>query len=233
MKHGLNKNYSEDTMLINGTICKEGYFSFNDSGKCIAIADGVGGNPGGKEASEFVLEMLNKLSTDNLEDCAYKINEELILYAEGISGKERMATTLTALFFNDDKPSIFIHVGNTRLYAVQGEYLKQLTKDHTTVEYLKSRGDYEAAEIAPRNEITACFGSGDLSAIKQITVHELDRAYSGFVMTSDGIHEYLSEEFLENFISADTYTEQAFIELSHEASKNGSLDDKSIIIVKI
>ena len=220
-------------MLINGTICKEGYFSFNDSGKCIAIADGVGGNPGGKEASEFVLEMLNKLSTDNLKNCAYKINKELISYAEGISGKERMATTLTALFFNDNKPSIFVHVGNTRLYAVQGEYLKQLTKDHTTVEFLKSRGDYVAAESAPRNEITACFGSGNLNAIKQLTVHESDRAYSGFVMTSDGIHEYLSEELLENFISSDTYTEEAFIALSHEASKNGSLDDKSIIIIKI
>ena len=232
MEHGKEKTHSEDTMLLNRTLCKEGYYSFSTPGNCTAIADGVGGNPGGKEASEFVISKINGNGPLNNVDDAYVINEELLSYASTIPSKEKMATTLTALFFYEENPLRIIHVGNTRLYAIQGEYLKQLTRDHTTVEYLKARGDYEAAENAAKNEITACFGGGTSSTIKQLQIYEFDRDYAGFVITSDGFHDYLDEEALEDFISADSFTEDSFKSLAQKAEEAGSTDDKSIIVIK-
>ena len=159
MEHGKYKTSSEDTMIANCEICKDGYFVFNSPGNCIAIADGVGGNAGGMEASEFVAEKLKAGLSDEIRTAVFKINYDLLSYALSVPGKEKMATTLTALLFSDNKPSYILHVGNTRLSAIQGEYLKQLTRDHTTVEYLKTRGDYEAAEKAAHGMlwIRKCF----------------------------------------------------------------------------
>lgn len=233
MEHGANKICSEDTMVANGLICKDGYFAFEASGNCVAIADGVGGNAGGQEASEFVTNMLKNGISGDIKETAYRINDELISYAKTIPGKEQMATTLTALLLNNGKPTYVLHVGNTRLSAIQGEYLKQLTRDHTTVEYLKSRGDFDAAANAAQNEITACFGAGVATTISQLQVYEIDRDYAGFVITSDGLHDYLDEEIIEDFAASGIYTENSFKSLVQQAKDCGSVDDISIIVVKL
>lgn len=233
MEHGANKISSEDTMLINNIICKDGYFFFDTSGDCVAIADGVGGNAGGQEASEFVVNGLRKYVYEDIKEAAHRINEDLISYAKTVPGKEQMATTLTALFFNDEKPCCFLHAGNTRLSAIQGEYLKQLTRDHTTVEYLRSRGDFDAADSAAQNEIISCFGAGNTSTLSQLQFCEIDKDYAGFIITSDGIHDYLDEETIEDFAAAKVFTEDSFKSLIQLAKDCGSADDKSIIVVKL
>lgn len=233
MEHGANKICSEDTMVVNSQICKDGYFSFDVLGNCVAVADGVGGNAGGQEASEFVSNRLKDGIDGEAKVTALRINEDLISYAKTIPGKEQMATTLTALLFSDEKPACVLHVGNTRLSAIQGEYLKQITRDHTTVEFLRSRGDFEAADSAIQSEITSCFGAGHVANISQLQVCEIDRDYAGFVITSDGLHDYLDEEVVEDFVAFGLFSEDAFKRLVQQARENGSVDDVSVIIVKL
>lgn len=233
MERGSGKECSEDTMSVNGQLLKEGFFSFESSGNCVAVADGVGGNAGGREASEFVVNKFKDGIEGNAKTTAEKINADLISYAMSVPGKEQMATTLSAMLFNDAEPSFIIHIGNTRVSAIQGEYLKQLTNDHTTVEFLKCRGDFEAAERAPKNEITACFGSGNPARLNQLQIIEIDRSYAGYVITSDGIHDYLDEEVIEDFISNGCFTELAFKGLFRQAKECGSSDDKSIVVVRL
>lgn len=233
MEHGANKVCSEDTILANGQICKDSYFSFDASGNCAAVADGVGGNAGGQEASEFVLNMLKTGIVGDAKEAALRINEELISYAKTIPEKEHMATTLTALLFHDEKPTCVLHVGNTRLSAIQGEYLKQITRDHTTAEFLRSRGDFDAADNAPQSEITSCFGAGNAAIISQLQVYEINKNYAGFVITSDGLHDYLDEEVVEDFIVSGVFSEDAFKSLVQQARENGSVDDISVIVVNL
>ena len=233
MERGADKPISEDTILANSTLLKEGYYSSEATGNCVAIADGVGGNAGGREASEFVLARCkDELLKSDPQTTIRAINDALLTYAESVVGMEQMATTLSAILFSEDSPEIIVHIGNTRVSAIQGEYTKQLTKDHTTVELLRSRGDYEAAELAPQNEITACMGSGNKARLSQLQIIEVDREYSGYVITSDGIHDYLEIEDIEDFISFGDWSKQAFENLSQKAKDNGSNDDKSIVIVK-
>ena len=233
MERGAGKLFSEDTMLSNGTIMKEGFYTFDSPSDCVAIADGVGGNAGGREASEYVLgRCRNELSIEDPRTTIQKINSDLLEYARKMSGMEQMATTLSAIIFSDASPAKIVHIGNTRVSAIQGAYAKQLTKDHTTVEFLRARGDYDAADRAPQNEITACMGSGTKDRISQLQIIEVDRDYSGYVLTSDGIHDYLEAEDIEDYIACGDWSEQAFENLSRRARDNGSDDDKTIIIVK-
>ncbi|MGI6337104.1 MAG: PP2C family protein-serine/threonine phosphatase [Eubacteriales bacterium] len=234
MERRTGRLFSEDTMLANGAVLKEGFYSFDTTGNCIAIADGVGGNAGGREASEYVLDRCrNELTKEDPRTSILNINDGLLAFAKSAFGMEQMATTLSAILFCDNAPVKIVHVGNTRVMAIQGEYTKQLTKDHTTVELLRARGDYDAAERAPQNEITACMGSGNPARIAQLQIIEVDREYSGYVLTSDGIHDYLDLEDIEDFISSGDWSKQAFEELAQRAKSKGSDDDKSIIIIRV
>lgn len=231
MKCGKAKSASEDTLLINRQILKEGYFVSAEQCNCIAIADGVGGNKGGREASEYVLYRWRDKEIDGSRSSAIQLNNDLIQYSSSIYGMEQMATTLSAVIFDKEKPTRITHIGNSRVCAIQGEYLKQLTKDHTIVELLRSRGAFEAAERAPKNEITACFGAANSNYLNQLQVIDLEKEYQGFVLTTDGLHDYLDEDEIERFCSQGDYTEKAFAELAETACRNGSEDDKSIIVV--
>ena len=102
----------------------------------------------------------------------------------------------------------------------------------TVVQYLRSKGDDEAADKAPKNEITACLGSGSSKCIRQLQIIEIEREYTGYIITSDGIHDYLDEDELEFFISQNDYSDERFKLLINSAKEQGSCDDKSIIIIK-
>lgn len=233
MEHGSGKEVSEDAMLVNGLLLKDGYVACSHSGTCVAIADGVGGNAGGKEASEFVLQKCNEGLAPDARNAVIEINNALLQYANTFPGMEQMATTLSAIIFAEEKPIGIVHIGNTRISAIQGDYLKQLTTDHTTSEWLRSRGDDEAAEQAPKNEITGCLGSGNAARLSQLQTRDIDREYGGFIISSDGIHDYLNEEVIEDFIGQHDYSEKAFQELFNMASDAGSTDDKSMIVIRL
>jgi protein phosphatase len=231
MEKGKGKDASEDTILVGNMLLKEGFYFFEQAFSCVAVADGVGGNAGGRDASEFVASMFKENCEDDLISAARKINEELISYAREVRQKENMATTFSGIFFCNSLPYKVLHVGNTRVAAIQGVYLKQLTTDHTTVEWLRSRGMYEEADRAPGNEITACFGSGNTARLHQLTVIDIDRDFFGYFLTSDGIHDYLETEDLEDFVDAGDFSEDAFAALAQKAAENGSTDDKSMVLI--
>lgn len=233
MEKGSGKSVSEDTILVGDKLLKEGFYFFEQMFSCVAVADGVGGNAGGRKASEFVASSFKKIGGDDLPAAARKINDDLIAYAKEIPQEENMATTFSGIFFSESLPYKVLHVGNTRVSAIQGAYLKQLTTDHTTVEWLRSRGMYEVAECAPTNEITACFGSGNSARLQQLTAIDVDKKFSGYFLSSDGIHDYLEIEDIEDFVAANDFSESAFSALAQKAAENGSTDDKSVVLICI
>ena len=97
------------------------------------------------------------ISTEYLKLFIEGVNKDLLYYASSSSGKENMATTLTGLIMTSDSGYLF-HVGNTRVYGLQGNYLKQLTEDQTTYQWLLNIGQIDAAEKCSKNEITHCLG---------------------------------------------------------------------------
>ena len=125
VKTGVGKEMCDDAVFDGNKIITHDDSTINrkDSNSWIAIADGVGGNAGGHEASTFLLEYIheNYVSNDKKTDLYAMLkeaNEQLIAYAQEISGKENMATTFTGIFFEIGEVKI-AHSGNTRVYALQ------------------------------------------------------------------------------------------------------------------
>ena len=237
-KKGNGKNVCEDAAMVAGTVIFDSYFEIQAGQTYIvAIADGVGGNAGGECASRYVLNKLNAISmvdmsAEYLKQFIDGINKELLQYASTISGKENMATTLTGLILSVDKGYMF-HVGNTRVYGLQGNYLKQLTVDHTTYQWLLNIGQIEAAKRCDKNEITHCLGGGNIQYGSAVCVKEHDalNAYKRLLLTTDGIHEYVLIDELEDFISGEV-SEITMQILADKAKEKGSSDDQTIIVIE-
>jgi protein phosphatase len=230
---GVGKAENEDRIVVGKTILANGIFQYCGFEGLIAIADGVGGNNAGAVAAHFVANRVGELKCIDKESLN-AINEDLIETSNGDMGLRNMATTLSGLFCQDSTCTIF-HIGNTRIYALQGgRYLKQITEDDTTVNYLLRTGQLspdDAQTSANKGEITACFGAGDakLFDIKISTIPDANT----FLLTSDGVHDYVSLDELEN--SLQNYDNPVHIcwQIAENATANGSHDDISILIVEI
>lgn len=222
---GSGKNNSEDRILIGSHIICNEEFSGEIPLCVIGIADGVGGNAGGDIAAQFVCERLSECAPDAESFAA--VNAVLLEFARNTPGKEAMASTFSGIF----PGGMLLHIGNTRIYAVQGGYLKQLTEDMTTYNYLRSLGRYEEAENCAKNEITACFGGTNSLLFKPVIV---DKMLSGkIVITSDGVHDHIELDLLENIITASDDDLSACHCIVQSAINNGSEDDISVVIAKI
>lgn len=233
------KKNSDDYVVFNSTCLNNSEDLFDEPLKIIGVCDGVGGNAGGKFASGFVSDRLSKQeafpgTVDGLERFFGSVNNELIEYASREIDKKNMATTFSGLIASDSG-LFLVHIGNTRVYRKQGQYLKQITEDQTMYQLLLDRGAYEDAEKCNKNEIYACLGGGRPDYARPIIIKQIDEIQNGdlFVITSDGIHEYVSIERLEKFIMNDADKDGDYLdEVLKNARENGSTDDCSLVLIR-
>lgn len=228
---------NEDRILINDTIVSDGTFEIECDGNLkICVADGVGGNNAGAVASSFVCENLKNIVSLEKNDLL-EINYQLLTNSTENANYSGMATTLSGICISDEKASSF-HIGNTRMYVFQGSYIKQITEDHTSVNWLVKTGKLskkDAEVYDKRNEITACFGGGNSALINSLVFEENNEALLNakrIVLTSDGVHEYVSIDEMEDILNNENISPlQACAEIINIAKVNGSSDDKSIVII--
>ena len=154
-KCGKSHSASEDTALVGTDVFvnTNATVPFPQLG-FICVADGVGGNCGGAKASNYICTALAEaegLHPNMLQHYLCEENEALIQLSNEASEYSNMATTLSGVYIVDDE-MFLLHVGNSRIYAKQGNYLKQLTSDHTTHNWLMSTGNLEAAQKGEKKE---------------------------------------------------------------------------------
>ena len=228
------ESWNEDRIIVGKNIIAGGILQSQLTNGIIAVADGVGGNNAGAVASHYVAKQLSTLNTVSENDLT-RINEELLSLSLECSAYENMATTLSGVASFNGATQVF-SIGNTRVYLLQGKkYLKQLTTDDTTLNYLLATGQLspeEAESFDRKNEITACFGGGaaHLFKMKCSTIESLS---SPFMMTSDGIHDYISIDLMEDIIAENGITVLACEAMISAARDAGSKDDISIVIGEI
>ena len=236
---GVGKPVCDDIAIINEVVVNDDHHQSEASNlHVVGITDGVGGNAGGKEASLFVAEALSKLTfaedEGGIRIQLEQLNRDLLEYAATVPGKQHMATTLTAIIAGGEK-YFLTHVGNTRMYVARGSYLKQLTTDQTTYQWLLSHGQVEEAEHCNKNEISACMGGGTESLLQQLEVRRVfeDGLPSVLILTSNGIHEYVDIDRLEDLIFSGEPDAEIIRTAMDEAEANGSTDDKTLVIIRV
>ena len=252
---GIGKNVSDDRVLIGHGVYSDCTECLTLESGCIAVADGVGGNQAGDIAAMLACTELAKMEKPSVEGFQ-KVNARLLDLAQSSSLLSGMATTISGIWVgqsspitdeaacateditavNTNIPACLMHVGNTRVYAIQaGNYLRQMTEDDTVVEYLLKSGklsEEEAFSYAGRNEITACLGGGR-AELNKLRVVPLPDGEERFMLTSDGVHETLNLDEMEDII-ADKSGEwlSAVKTLVGKAQEKGTNDDCTAVIVE-
>lgn len=192
-------------------------------GALLAVADGVGGIPGGAQASQCAVNTLRAAyyatpETWNLQralsDCFAAVNRAVL------QGEPKgRATTLSALVLRSRRWT-FAHAGDTRIWLYRNQQLQQLTTDH-------SRSHIDAGSVVIRAcgldvVLNSDSGSGE-SAEGDI-----------FLITSDGVHETLTAQALTALLQNSPHSMQEIAEsITRQALAAGSNDNVSISIARV
>lgn len=201
---GIRKKTNQDSLCLMAAQTKYGEV-------CLAvICDGMGGLQKGELASATVIKSFSRwfknelpqllrvqgFSLETIRSSWDKmINEQnSLVYRFGINENIQLGTTLTAMFFINDK-FITAQLGDSRAYSLDTK-INQLTRDQSVVARDVENGviTAEQAKTDPRrNVLLQCLGA--TQAIKtEYTVGNL-RPNMTFLLCSDGfVHEVFEEE---------------------------------------
>ncbi len=193
------------------------------------IADGVSSSSAGKEASEacvkgFLSDYYSTPDSWSVKKSCQKVLSALNswLYGIGVRNPDpthAMVSTLSALVFKSTRTHVF-HVGDSRIYRLRDGQLEPLTRDH----HAQMRGD--------RRYLSRAMG---------VDLH-LDIDYSSrslkendyYVFTTDGVHEYLKDREIHNFIEQHSDNlDMAAQRIVDAAAANDSPDNLTCQIVYI
>jgi protein phosphatase len=240
---GRIREHNEDTIGTDGDI------------GLVVLADGMGGYKAGEVASGIAVRTLMGLlkgAVDRedlslhdeqaglsrpgilLRDAIQRANKVIYQTAKTQAHCDGMGTTVVAGLFFDDKLTI-AHVGDSRLYRFRTGRLEQVTKDHSLLQELISRGFYtpeEAQRAAAKNYVTRALGVESTVDVEvtEVPVQKEDL----FLLCSDGLSDMVEDDDIQLTINTfganlETLAKQLVL-LSND---NGGRDNVSVVLVRV
>lgn len=205
-----------------------------------AVADGMGGYEAGNVASDMIVKTLNSITVDSLSlneiiDCVENslldVNRRIQEYADLILNGRTLGSTVVTLVIKGHTAAC-LWAGDSRLYRHRDNQLVQLSRDHSQVEELVSRGiisPEEAKNHPHSNIITRAIGANkDISIdIETFSAHPGDT----FLLCSDGLYNMLSNDEIASTIT-NYPVDEAVAMLIEKTLDNGAKDNVSVILVK-
>ena len=125
------------------------------------VADGMGGQQAGEQASLMAVELIpraiaRRLAPDETEpnrikeairDAVAEVNQEILGSSGAVTEFTNMGTTVVLAQFRYDR--VFVAgIGDSRAYRLRDGRLERLTKDHSLADALLEAGTISAEELA-------------------------------------------------------------------------------------
>ena len=200
---------------------------FATKGVLLAVADGVGGNAGGREAAEMTVRgvLSDYYATPEtlgvataLDKVLTALNRWVISQASSHHTMSGMATTLSLLVLRG-KHYTLAHVGDCRIYRLRNEELKQLTTDHVWdspgMRHVLKRA------IGLDQQLLVDYAEGEL------------KAGDVFALVSDGVWERLGQKSIHEIILLYHTPQLIADNLVKRALSEGSQDNATALVVRI
>lgn len=207
------------------------------------VADGMGGHRAGDYASrvcvktviESVQNSTLKTYIGILEEAIGVANRRLFEDAASNNDLKGMGTTLVVAVVLKDNTLYVANVGDSRLYLVDEEEIRQITEDHSLVEEMVKNGEIERSEakVHPnKNVITRAIGTSKhvVADYFEVQLKPGDK----ILLCSDGLSNMLEDRemwYIMNRYSNDTA--RAVEELVKKANINGGKDNISAVLVQV
>ncbi len=196
-------------------------------GALLAVADGVGGNAGGREAAEMTVRgVLSDYyatpetweTTAALDKVLGALNRWVVSQAARQREMAGMATTLSLLVLRGKRYTL-AHVGDSRIYRLRGSEMQQLTTDHVwdrpDMRHVLKRA------IGLDQQLQVDYAEGEL------------QAGDVFALMSDGVWDKLGQKGIHDILRLYHSPQMAADDLVNRALELGSQDNATALVVRI
>ncbi|WP_214888059.1 Stp1/IreP family PP2C-type Ser/Thr phosphatase [Exiguobacterium sp. s142] len=205
------------------------------------VADGMGGHEAGEVASGLVIEQFRRafptlpatpLAMETwFRDNVELANEQVLEFAKQ-SNLVMMGTTIAGVCWHDET-IVIVHIGDSRVYALRGGTLQQLTEDHSYVNVLKQLGELteEEMRIHPkRNIITRAIGSKEhVEPDLQVFA---DPEFDTILICTDGLTTHLTDEAIKHALTRPISADAKADMLIDQANRLGGSDNITVALVQ-
>ena len=228
---GRVREHNEDTISVGRWTCgdtmaapRRSVHDFADV-RLVLVADGMGGHAAGRQASRRAALRMQRLTLDDgeppeVEDALRTVNRELFATAAAEPALRGMGTTIAGILALADR-IVWFNVGDSRVYSVRQEFLRQLSVD-----------DVPAWAGPGSGRITQALGGAD--AFQEIQPHvgsQSTRAGRRYLLCTDGLTDAVPIETMERALS---HNDRAFArELLDSALAAGARDNVSIVLASV
>ena len=239
--------------ILDSNLSGQGPRRFSgEEGYLFIVADGMGGEAGGEEASRIAVEsvedyVLNALAwflhlggrdevvlREELKAALLRADRNILRRASRQPALQGMGTTLT-LAYSVGTELFLAHAGDCRAYLYRNGQLDQLTRDHTMAQMLVDSGQIapeEARWHRRRNVVTNVVGGPSAGVYAEFHKTHLDDG-DLLLLCSDGLTESVEPTRVARTLAAHADDPKAaarrLIELTLEA---GAPDNVTVIVAR-
>ncbi len=237
---GLKRNNNQDSYAV---FSKDSYF-------CAIVCDGMGGAKGGNIASTLAVKTFSSVikkafserNADDYNESAIRLllknavtasNDAVYRKSLTAPELEGMGTTMVAVLICLCG-TFAINVGDSRIYRQTENGIKQVSKDHSFVQYLIEKGEIrpeEAATHPNKNIILRALGVNEHVEADYYRIDSYDR----ILLCSDGLTNHVNDNRIGEIISGSYLAKKPSYKdrvekLIEEANAGGGLDNITAVL---
>lgn len=205
------------------------------------VADGMGGHKAGDLASSYAVQKIVEAVSRSADVRPALILQKAVRYAnyclyEKAGESEAyhgMGTTLVALTISGNE-ALAANIGDSRLYEVTGNGIRQISEDHSLVAELVRKGELspqEARRHPDKNIITRALG------IQEETEMDLFpfpvKPGNRYLLCSDGLSNMVEDTELRRIVEQNKNLYEIAGDLITRANEHGGLDNIAVVLVEI
>jgi PPM family protein phosphatase len=237
---GKVRTNNEDAM---GSFIPESRQQARTHGYLFVVADGVGGMDLGEVASSTAITVLTReFAKAQAGTMLISLLPRLIQHANAsvhdcmLAPEYRgrnMATTVVACALRHDQ-AVVSHVGDSRCYLIRNGKARLITQDHTWVNAQRKMGLITASEMAQSESRHVLIRSlGPEMFVSPDTTAVTLQAGDVLVLSSDGIHDELSEEEIALIVSEDKNIDEIARQLVARAVEIDGNDNTTAQVIRV
>ncbi|WP_036458770.1 PP2C family protein-serine/threonine phosphatase [Mycoplasma leonicaptivi] len=214
------------------------------------LCDGLGGHKDGDFASKtiidllqkYFLEFINENKLKNIREDIYNIinlvKNELKKSVKEFNKSESMGSTLVAFLHDKNNKKIYVfYSGDSRCYIYTNKNeLLQITKDHNLVNKFTNDKTTFLKNLNKEQQryLTSAIGP-KINTVLDFIIIENEKYFNinKIILTSDGIHEFLTKEELQAIIYNKKTPKLICESAINEALINDSNDNMSIGVYEV
>ncbi len=203
-----------------------------------AVIDGLGGQPGGEEAAETVLAILDQYSLSEgaheaqLRLLMHRINNAIIERGNREPALYNMGAAATILLLGNDR-AWWIHIGDCRLYHVHKNTIALITEDQNLAWELlaeKKISEDQCRTHRLSRFLSQCLGEDD---IRPLSGSFPVSAGDNLMLCTDGVHDLLPKEIIAGILTYKKSLDKRAIKLLHTVLEYGGDDNIALILLKV